>query len=166
MPAQVPEPRAAPTHPLTSSSSLPNRGIPPPAPIYRHKQLTASPVAATYSAHTNKGSRYDLTRGWCINTPVVVMRRQWRRILYACTHTTLNIEPRDVTVTSPHRVRTCLSGCGHSKQVFSCAADQYNRTDRPERTRHHPAATPVPNHLTRTQFSSQRIPSLAVAFAK
>ena len=101
MPAQVPEPRAAPTHPLTSSSSLPNRGIPSPAPIYRHKQLTASPVAATYSAHTNKGSRYDLARGWCINTPVMFMRRQWRWILYACTPTMLKIEPRDVTVTPP-----------------------------------------------------------------
>ena len=43
--------------------------------------------------HTNKGSRYDLARGWCINTPVMFMRRQWRRILYACTPIMLNIEP-------------------------------------------------------------------------
>ena len=94
------------------------------------------------------------------------MRRQWRRILYACTPTILKIEPRDVTVTSPHRALTCLAGYGDSKQAISRAADQHNRTNRPERSRRHPAATPVPNHLTRTPFSSQRIPSLAVAFAK
>ena len=62
------------------------------------------------------------------------MRQQWRRILYACTPIMLNIEPRDVTVTSPHRALTCLAGCGHSKQAIPCAADQFNRADRPERT--------------------------------
>ena len=105
MPAQVPTPRAAPTHALTSSISLPNRVTLPLAPIYRHKQLAAPPVASTYNAHTNKGSRYDLTRGRCINTPVIDVRRLWRRILYACTPTMLNIEPRDVTVTLPSTLK-------------------------------------------------------------
>ena len=162
MPAQVPTPRAAPTHALTSSISLPNRVTLSPAPIYRHKQLAAPPVASTYNAHTNKGSRYDLARDRCINTPVIDVCRPWRRILYACTPTTINIEPLDVIVTSSHRERTCLAGCGHSKQAISCAVNQYNCTDRPERTRRHPTANPGPSHLTRATSSCQRIPSLVV----
>ena len=128
-PNQVPMTRGAPTHRATSSSALPNRAVLPSSPICACNQLAAPLVASTYNPHTNKGSRYDFARGWCINTPVTVVRRPWRRILYACIATTLSVKPLDVTVTSPHRERICLEGFGRLKQVISCAADQYNRTD-------------------------------------
>ena len=107
MPAKVPEPHAVPAHPLTSSSSLPNRVILFPAPIYRHKQLAAPPVAPTYSPHTNKGFRYDLAHVRCRNTPAYIERRLCSRILYSHTCASVITKHLDVTVTSPHHKCTC-----------------------------------------------------------
>ena len=166
MPAQVPTTSAAPTHQLTSSSRLPNRVTLSPTPVYQHKQLAAPPVAPSYSAHTNKGFRYDLARVRCTNTPVYIVRRLCSRILYSYTCASVITKHLDITVTSPHRKCACSAGYAQATYLLLLAVDQYNRTDRPKRTCHHPACTPDPSYPNLHLPLLQHTVHLTVAYTK